>query len=1200
MKPPRDSQWQAIQCVDRHVLVAAGAGTGKTHTVVGRILYLLGEEFRGQRVAQPLRLRDIAAITFTNRAAADLKEKLRRELRDSGRRQAANEVDLARIGTIHSFCGDILRQFALRSTHSPIRRILEEGEAAARVAATARDTLVEAVSQHSVPGLDSLLASWETVAVDGWVAALLARPELVRRMLAEIDSLAPVEAALVRLTDAARQRLERWFELESAIDFDRMILWTRDLLRDDPLTRRALQRELRTLIIDEFQDVDPLQKEIAYLLADPASGRRDTPRLMLVGDPKQSIYRFRHADVTVWHAVERDFQEQGLGEVTPLEDNFRSVPAVLGFVDAAIGPALNEPIEDPDLADYEVPFQAVTPVRSPAADPCAVELLLVPPDEDGRCRLLGDLRPLEAAAIARRLRELHQAGTAWNEMAVLLATWSSLDVYHDALRQAGIPTYALRDEGFLECREVVDMILALETIRDPTDDRALLGFLRSPFVGLRDDSLLRIVRQARSPYWRRLQTVDLPGGADDDGELARLARGQALIQRYTTLRDRLPTATLLSNLLEESGYLAQLTLRGDDGLQPLANVRQFLSMARAAGAASVGELLRVLQERRKRKDRVGGARLYGETDDVVTITSIHVAKGLEWPVVCWADLAAGASYPNDKLLVARDRLRLGEPHVPARDQPAEWQALRNRLKAEADAERKRLWYVATTRARDRLILAGIPLGHGGNIGPIAQQLRKTLPLDGLSDGAVVSYGDDGQFEAIARLAHPAAPVDADAAEAGAAGSASTVTSIGPGTASPVGTLPDLLPPELLPPPLEPIPIHAGPTRHSATGFLTHDRCPRRHWLKYVAGIREPDARMPAEALISAVQRGQIVHDVLERYEEELELDALLEDAIGRWDETAPPPETERGLRYRAHLTEEVTRALPAYRELDARPHARRELPFLLVQEDGSAIQGRIDLAAPTPDGAGFDLLDVKTSQCDVATARTKAAQYRPQRDVYVTATAAITRQPVRDFSFLFSHTGHAETAAIDAAETSTAGQRLAAAMSEIAAGRAPLTQHPHECRFCGYRRVHLCPGVPLSPNDPEALLARLAHDRFRRRFRLGPAERATLRKQGRGTILEHARRFIRERLAPARPAQDGRQTPYRGHPVFIAQHATATCCRRCLERWHGISSGAALTPDQIDYVLDIIDRWLRARDDDPSSAPPRPPHPQPGGQLDLF
>lgn len=118
--------------------------------------------------------------------------------------------------------------------------------------------------------------------------------------------------------------------------------------------------------------------------------------------------------------------------------------------------------------------------------------------------------------------------------------------------------------------------------------------------------------------------------------------------------------------------------------------------------------------------------------------------------------------------------------------------------------------------------------------------------------------------------------------------------------------------------------------------------------------------------------------------------------------------------------------------------------------------------------------------------------------------------------------------------------------------------------------------------DPDAIFAALACSPFRSRFGLRDAERAYLRQKGFATLREHAGDFVRKRLAPAEPAKDGKQTPYRGHPVFVAQHATATCCRGCLEKWHGIPKGRALAPEEIEHVIACLERWLSERGEDRS------------------
>ncbi|HEX5830810.1 MAG TPA: ATP-dependent helicase, partial [Gemmatimonadaceae bacterium] len=678
-------QWRAIATTDRHLLVAAGAGTGKTHTVVGKLLWLLGVPVEGKRNPAPLRLRDLAAITYTNQAAADLETKLREALRAANRRDLASEVSAARVGTIHAFCGNVLREFALRGGAPAAARVLEEGESAALLGDCARDALLEALEVGQIAGLERLLGDYPAAKVEQWIARLAGDADRLARITAGYARMEDERTrALVRLADDARQRLAERLDDVGGVDFDRMIVAVRDLVRDDEGVRRALRRRVRVLVIDEFQDVDPVQHEIAYLLGGVKEDAPDATRLVLVGDPKQSIYRFRRADVSIWNQVERDFGERGLGEVVVLGDNFRSAAPILAFVEHCVGPALGEPVDgERGRQDFEVDFAPVRMSRtSEVPEWAAVELLVVPPTDEGKSRRLDEARAMEAESVARRMRELHDTHRVrWGDMAVLLGGWGSLDVYVGALRRHDIPTYALRGEGYWEAREIVDCQLALRVARDPRDDQALLGFLRSPFVGVRDDTLLTIARRCAQPYWDHLPACPLPSEA----ERSRLERGIALATRLTALRDRISAARLLEELFADSGWLAHLALQGDDGLQPLANVRRLLDDLRRRPEASVGELLREIAEARARGDRVEPARLYGESDDVVTVSSVHSAKGLEWRAVFWCDLMRAPRGDSERLLVGRDALVLGDPDLEAKEQPTEWCALRRGLELEAAA-----------------------------------------------------------------------------------------------------------------------------------------------------------------------------------------------------------------------------------------------------------------------------------------------------------------------------------------------------------------------------------------------------------------------------------------------------------------------------------------------------------------------------------
>ena len=1033
IKPPTDSQWEAIRTTDRHLLVAAGAGTGKTHTVVGKILYLLGVPVRDAVHAPRLQLRDIAAITYTNRAAADLKDKLRTALRAAGRVAESYEVDNARIGTIHGFCGDILREFALRSGRSPASGVLSEGEGAALADEAVTDAIVAALEENAVAGLDELFATWSVSDVRGWVAQLASDSDRLEHLAMGYDELGGRERTLVDLARRAVTLGAERLEARQAMDFDRMITWTRDLIRDDPSVQRALQRRLRVLIVDEFQDVDPVQKEIAYLLGEPGSGRADSTRLMLVGDPKQSIYRFRRADVTVWRHVERDFVERGYGAAVTLADNFRSVAPVLAMVEHTVGRVLNSAIDGDSLRSYEVPFSPVRATRTDGPADRAVELLLVPPKDDGCTRPADEVRAIEAESVARRMRELHAEGVEWREMAVLLTGWGAADIYEGALERGGIPTYTLRNSGFYDRPEVIDMIVALEAVRDPRDDRALVGFLRGPFVGVRDETLLGIARGCGQPYWDHLASCDV-------AERALLERGRALLGRYAATRDRVPTVDLLRGLLEESGYLAHLALMGGDGDRPLANVRQFLRMAAAAPELGVGELLRLVRETREREDRVGEARLHGERDQVVTITTVHSAKGLEWKVVFWCDLVRGRRVDHPKLLIGRERLELGDD-VKGEAQPETWKELKAEMDREEVAEQKRLWYVAATRAADRLVLSGIPQGRfKGNSGKgcPAAELKRLLPTIEEADVETVRYpGSNGViFQAVVRHAD-----------------ASDVSESGEAVEGPVLSAASLeLPPD-------PIQAPLGRGRHSATEFLAFTRCQRRHWFKYTAGLREPAVDRSGPEFGNAIARGLIVHDVLEHLREEADVDRLLEEAIGRHDEDAPEADGIEGRTYRDDLRGEVERVAtsPDYRAIADLQTARRELGFLHLAGRGAVVEGKIDLAAAHADGVV--VLDVKTNRGDDDAVRRKAETYAAQRDAYVDAVEAVSGLDVTRFAFHFSGPGIQISQAITPELRAGAQLHVSQLAAGIGAGSRELTTFPEECRFCGYKRVGWCPGA---------------------------------------------------------------------------------------------------------------------------------------------
>lgn len=975
------AQLAVVTAEGKHLLVDAGAGTGKTTTVVQALCRQLGIPVleNGEplpAVAAPLTIEQVAAITYTNQAAADLKRKLRGALRAGGRPDLAAEVDSARIGTIHSFCGDLLRDFALRAGSRPGRRVLEDGEATALARECAHDAARRAIEEGNVPGLGALLTNRKLKDVSEWIAEAAQNTDRLRRWEEGSGALRDHERALLvvalRATEIRRERLER----ESVLDFDEMIVAARGLLLDAGV-RHAVQQRLRLLVLDEFQDVDPAQRDIAFLLGGLEHTDPTPTRLILVGDPKQSIYRFRRADVTLWNAVKDRFSD-GAGKVLPLAENFRSKAAILGMVDRAVGTSLDQPVaDDGERRSFEVAYAPLEARAAHAEGDHAVEFLVVAAEADGKTQRADLVRAIEAESVARRIAELHAGGTPYGDVAILLAGWGAVAEYESALRKTGIPSYVLRSEGFWQAREVLDCVLALRAIRDIGDDVALAGFLKSPFVGVRDDTLLALARASNGR--------GLAAALEEIGnERPLLDRAMLLLGSLGALRDRVSVHDLLRRLIDESGYLAAAALAGDSGQQCVANVRKLVRVAAATPDQSLGEFLRAVAEQREREDRIAPERLYRERSDVVTITSIHSAKGLEWPVVFWCDMVREVTPEHDKFLAARDSFRVKDESLVGEDGKASdpiHKQLAEELVLEQRAEAYRLWYVASTRAQKRLVLSGIPLGTSNRsaLSP-ARVVRELFPsLGTTAEVDYVSHDGTLYHAAVTQSAAPALP-----AIAGAVAAAATEARLQAG-------------PELpLPPVARTVP--AGGARLSASQLMAFDHDPQRWWDRYVLRFDGSADGSISRAGARAIATGLIVHEVLERFEaDDVDLAELIEGAIANNVSDAPEADSVSGIAYRNHIRSRVDAATasPVWKGIAGAPSARRELSFTRVLQDGTAISGVLDLASR--DGDSAQVLDVKTSDAD---AGTLAGRYAVQAAVYSEAVRAIAGVGAVSFTLL--------------------------------------------------------------------------------------------------------------------------------------------------------------------------------------------------------
>jgi ATP-dependent helicase/nuclease subunit A len=880
-----DQQTAAV-AAEGNVLVMAGAGTGKTSTLVARVAERL------TRPVDAIRADRLLMVTFTEAAAAEMRSRLRQRLETmaadaaGGLVEQVARLELAVIGTLHSFCLQLLREHGTQLGLEPQVGVLD-GVEAGRLAAQvwgrrletwlgAGDATGEAFRSMTEGWFDGdLSALWDTVRgvhgylrtladPEGWLLAQeemwrSPTPEFWRRSLEDflpqwrkswVERFSGI-AATQPLVEKRRSLLDAglppggvgrrgWFDLlrENPAEYTKgkktlekeplklffeqveflrqlepgrpmedplaedwrfcqpwmqtLLLVVREFSKSFQLEKRArggvdfsdleqyaldllvrrpsgvvewCRERFDLVVVDECQDLNAAQE--AILRAVSREGAR--ANRFLVGDVKQSIYRFRLADPRLFQATARAWsQSNGAGQVIPLTGNFRSAEGLLGFVNRVCGcllrPEVGGVAYGPDAAlefgdptgrttlsvaadagprvEWHVRVKARSGADDAAEDPSATEL---------------STPAAEARLIARRLRDLKESGlpvwdrrrgvlrpVEWSDMAVLLrAEKGRAEEYANEFREAGVPLVA-RQNGFFRIPAVSDLRNLLRILDNPLQDIPLAAVLRSPLVGLWEPDELaavRLLNRRLERWWTLVQrfhlvggSVGLPsatierlpaeaeGGEDADVFLrletaipARKAweRIDRFINRYGEWRRlaiRSGAAAALEAALDDTGYEVWAEQAGQGG-ETLTNVRRFLEMARKFDRGSRGGLYRFLLwlDAEEAADRTEPA--VGPQVSAVQLMTVHRSKGLEFPVVVVAGL--GNRFQMADLTSARlvrdEEMGLC-PLVVAPDgrrypSVALWLAQR-RQRREALGEELRLLYVALTRAADRLLLFG--------------------------------------------------------------------------------------------------------------------------------------------------------------------------------------------------------------------------------------------------------------------------------------------------------------------------------------------------------------------------------------------------------------------------------------------------------------------------------------------------------------
>lgn len=495
-----------------------------------------------------------------------------------------------------------------------------------------------------------------------------------------------------------------------ALDFDDLEKYTVHLLTQNAaVAARYCGKEFRHLLVDEFQDTNEAQWQIARSLA------ADLKDLFVVGDPKQSIYAFRGADVRVFERVRREIVAAG-GDPVSLAESFRSHAPLVERFNTLFNQILSVQ-EDSPVRDFQVtlgePLRAYRQTPPNTSPPLTV-MLIDPNALSAEDKLkTEDCRQWEAYELARRIQEMVAAGNpvydreqdivrpvGYGDFAMLFRSLVHVGLYEDALRAAGVPFITIAGRGYYGRQEVHDLLNLLSALHNPADNLVLAAALRSPLFNLSDDALYAL-RLTGLPLW---QALDQPGDKLPPEEAETVEFAKRTLYRLHDSAGRVSISELLRDVLAATGYLATITGL-PDGAQRRGNVEKLLEKAQTSGKIRLGAFQYYLRDLSEREVREGDAAL--DVEGVVRIMTVHASKGLEFPVVILGDTSWKQRTSSSADLIYSDGLACRVIGPDGKFAPTF--AYRRALALETardDAENRRLLYVAMTRAQDTLIVSG--------------------------------------------------------------------------------------------------------------------------------------------------------------------------------------------------------------------------------------------------------------------------------------------------------------------------------------------------------------------------------------------------------------------------------------------------------------------------------------------------------------
>ncbi len=694
------SQLQALTAQSA-VLIQASAGSGKTSILVERYLRFLIAHLNQDKIPE------ILAITFTQKAAEEMKHRLLNriqtlpDLATGERDKLITHISRSWITTIHGCASHILKQFPLQAGIDPDFQQLENDEAQFLIDQAIRESISTLQKNPDHPNHPQLLSVLQHISMESLRKTL--RKLVQKQPAADLfNSEVTAIQALGILYHHTLAAYTARKQTHSALDFTDLLQLANHILQAQPDIRHYYQTRFRWIVVDEFQDTDPLQWSIIQSLlsdTDPIG----CGKCWLVGDLKQAIYSFRGADMQLFKTVAGQFHAHPDAQVIRMDDNFRSTPEVIHRLNPIFRSLFQNDIGYSDLIPRSGPASSGPNTDSPpTSETLPLEISLFTEKSVH----------LQYQHIVRWIQAKHQSGTPFEDIAILCRRNDAIEPITTLLKKAGIPLRSDAGAGFYRKSEIQDAIHLLTGITDPTDTFAWVGILKSLFIGLSDNAIWLLFREdPHSPLPETLQKLAAYplsrlreiGFSDLDGELIRYSGN--LIAGWLQTATHYTPDQFLENGCLETGFWNRIR-QVDTGPKIIANLQKLIDKLRSWSHTDWDRWTatrHILTHRVRHGDAEPEAATDTNTHGVSVMT-IHQAKGLEFPWVILANLSERLNFGlTDSVLLSRNKIAISQKTT---EKNHIRETVADEIRQATLEEEKRILYVAFTRAKTGLLLTG--------------------------------------------------------------------------------------------------------------------------------------------------------------------------------------------------------------------------------------------------------------------------------------------------------------------------------------------------------------------------------------------------------------------------------------------------------------------------------------------------------------